>query len=438
MPLGRLLLVMSVPMMISMFVQALYNMVDSMFVAMISEDALTAVSLAFPMQNAMTAIGVGTGVGVNAFVSRSLGSGDREGAERAANIQMFLSACYTLVFVVIGAAFSRAFYTAQTDSTVIIEYGVQYMSIVCIFGVGCFYGQNLEKLLIATGSSALSMISQAAGAVVNIIFDPLLIFGVGPFPELGVSGAAIATVFGQMVSAVIAYVFCRRYNRATRFCLKKMLPRAKIVLAIYAVGVPSMITVGLASVMSYCMNQILLAFSTTATAVYGIWLKMQNFAFMPVYGMNNGTIAIYSYNLGARRYDRVRGTFRLSCVLGVAITVAAAVLYEALPREMLRLFSASDYMYSIGVRAIRIFSLSLPFGAACIVMSSPCQSLGHARYTMFINICRQLVIQVPAAFLLSLSGQVGSVWYCALISECASAVLAFFMSRKVLNGLEKQ
>ena len=214
-----------------------------------------------------------------------------------------------------------------------------------------------------------------------------------------------------------------------------MLPQSRIVLAIYAVGVPSMITVGLASVMSYCMNQILLTFSTTATAVYGIWLKMQNFAFMPVYGMNNGTIAIYSYNLGARQYDRVRGTFRLSCMLGIAITVAAAALYELLPREMLRLFSASDYMYSIGVRAIRIFALSLPFGAACIVMSSPCQSLDRARYTMLVNICRQLVIQVPAAFALSLSGEVDSVWWAVLIAECASAVIAFFLSKRVMDGL---
>lgn len=436
MPIAKLLAVMSVPMMISMFVQALYNMVDSMFVARISEDALTAVSLAFPMQNIMNAIGVGTGVGTSALVSRSLGSGDRATANRAANVQMLLSACYTVLFAAVGLLFSRSFYTTQTDVQTIIDYGEQYLSINCIFCVGLFYGQNLEKLLVATGNSSQSMISQAAGAVVNIIFDPLLIFGIGPFPELGVRGAAIATVFGQMVAALLGLYFNQKRNRATVFRLRDMAPTRPVLRGIFAVGVPSMITVGLCSAMTYCMNRILLTFSTTATAVFGIWMKMQSFGFMPVYGLNNGTIAIYSYNYGARRYDRVRSTLRLAMFVGIGVTILATALYELIPRAMLELFSASEYMFSIGIPAMRVCALSLPFGACSIVLSSSFQSLGRARYSLVVNICRQLVIQVAVAWLLSLSGVLGLIWYAPLVAEAATTVVSVFLSRRVLRLLE--
>ena len=437
MPVGKLLVVMSVPMMISMFVQALYNMVDSMFVARLSEDALTAVSLAFPMQNVMSAIAVGTGVGTSAFISRSLGEKNLEKAEKAANVQVFLSLCYSLAFAAAGIFAAEGFYKAQTDVQSVIDYGRDYLGIVCIFSIGVFYGQNLEKLLVATGSSTLSMISQASGAVINIIFDPLLIFGVGPFPELGVKGAAWATVMGQAAAALIAFAMNCRYNKATRFALKKMLPSLDVVKEVYAVGIPSMITIGLASVMSFCINQILLGFSTTAAAVFGVWLKMQSFGFMPVFGMNNGTIAIYSYNYGAKNYKRVRATLRLSLAVGMGVTAAAAIIYELFPAEMLRLFSASDYMLSIGVRAMRCCAVSLPFGALCIILTSPLQSLGHARYSLFINMCRQLIIQVPAAWLLSLSGRLELIWFAPLVSEMFSSLVAFRLGKKVMNGLGK-
>lgn len=438
MPIGKLLAVMSVPMMISMFVQALYNMVDSMFVARLSEDALTAVSLAFPMQNIMSAIAVGTSVGVSAQVSRSLGQRNTEKAEKAANVHIFLSACYTVLFAVVGLLFSRTFYTHQTDVQEIIDYGRDYMFIVCVFAVGNFYGQNLEKLLTATGSSALSMVSQATGAVVNLIFDPLLIFGVGPFPALGVKGAAIATVFGQAVAAVLAFLFNYRCNKATRFHFGKMLPNKSVIYDIFAVGVPSMLTIGLGSVMSYCINQILLGFSTTATAVFGIWLKMQNFGFMPVFGMNNGTIAIYSYNQGARKFDRVRATLRLALIVGIGVTATVTLLYELLPAVMLKLFSASEYMLSIGIPALRICAASLPFGACCIILSSAFQSLGSARYTLAVNVCRQLVIQVLAAYLLSLSGSLSLVWLAPLTAELCSMVIAIYLGRRVIGSIEKE
>ena len=436
MPIGRLLLVMSVPNMISMFVQALYNMVDSMFVARLSEDALTAVSLAFPMQNIMGAIAVGTGVGVNALVSRSLGQGRLERAEKAANVQIFLSACYTMFFAVFGLLFSRAFYSHQTDVQSIIDYGKDYMAIVCVLGVGGFYGQNFEKLLIATGNSTLSMISQASGAVVNIVFDPLLIFGIGPFPAMGVKGAAVATVFGQLVAAVLAYCFNLKYNKATRFHIGQILPDRETLLSIFAVGVPSMITIGLGSIMSYAMNQIFLAFSTTATAVFGIWLKMQSFGYMPVFGMNNGTIAIYSYNFGAKKFDRVRKTLRLALLVGLGVTAAVTALYVLLPAPMLRLFSASDYMLEIGVPALRICAASLPFGACCVIISSCFQSLGRARYTLLTNMCRQLIIQVPAAWLLAMSGTLTLVWLAPLIAELGTMSVAIILRRRVMKLLE--
>ena len=296
MPIGKLLVTMSVPMMISMFIQALYNVVDSMFVARLSEDALTAVSMAFPIQNVMIALAVGTGVGVNALVSRSLGEGNLRRAEKAANVQIFLDVCYAVLSIVVGVFFARTYFTNQTDVASIIDYGEQYVAIICCWSLGMYLAQGWEKLLIATGNATPSMISQALGAVVNIILDPVLIFGLGPFPALGVRGAAIATVIGQYAAGICALVFNLRRNTATHFHFNQMLPDLKILKFIYSVGLPSMLIVGLSAVMSYCMNGIFLSFSTTATAVFGIWLKLQSFGFMPVFGMNNGTIAIYSYN----------------------------------------------------------------------------------------------------------------------------------------------
>lgn len=435
MPIGRLLIAMSVPMMISMFIQALYNVVDSIFVAMISEDALTAVSLAFPMQSIMSAIAVGTGVGVNAMVSRALGQADREKAEKAANVQVLLSLVYTAVFVLLGMSVSRSFYTTQTDVESIISYGEDYLSVVCCFSLGLFFGQNFEKLLIATGNSTPSMISQATGAVLNIILDPLFIFGLGPVPAMGVRGAAIATVIGQFASALVALAFNLKYNSATHFRLSGMKPDVKTLRGIYAVGLPSMLTIGLSSVMSYLMNSILLGFSTTAAAVFGIWLKLQSFGFMPVFGMNNGTIAIFSYNHGAGRIDRVNRTLRLALTLGGIITLGVALLYEAVPGLLLSLFSASDNMMSIGITAIRICAVSLPFGALSIICASACQSLGHAGCALAINLSRQLVLQVTAAYLLSLFGRLSLIWVAPLMAEVLTLAFAALLAGRVMREL---
>lgn len=433
MPIGKLLMVMSVPMMISMFIQALYNVVDSMFVAKISEEALAAVGIAFPLQNVAIAIGVGTGVGITALVPRSLGSGDRETAEKAANVQNFLCICYSLVFVLIGLVFARPYYEMQTDDPAIIEAGVSYLRIVCAVSVGVFFGQGLEKLLVATGYSTLSMICQASGAIINIVLDPVLIFGLGPIPAMGVTGAAVATVIGQLFAAALALFFNIRKNEAVRFSIKAMMPDLKTVKAIYAVGIPSMLTVGLASVMSYCINQIFLAVGTTATAAFGIWIKLQSFGFMPVYGLNNGSIAILAYNRGAKKYDRVRQTLKLASVIGVCVSFAVMVFYMVATRPLLALFSASENMYEIGSTAIRICALSLPFGAYTVILSSSFQSLGNPRNTFLVNMCRQLIILVPVAWLLSLLGDIRLIWSAFPVADAATMVISVCISRRLMK-----
>ena len=428
MPIGKLLVTMSVPMMISMFIQALYNAVDSMFVARLSEDALTAVSLALPVQNIMIALAVGTGVGVNALVSRSLGEGNRERAEKAANVQVFIDLVYALLCVVLGLLFSRRFFETQTDVESIVAYGAQYVSVITVFSLGMFQAQGLEKLLIATGNATPSMISQALGAILNIILDPIFIFTFG----LGVRGAAIATVIGQFAAAVCALVFNLKRNTATRFSLRKMLPDLRILGNIYAVGFPSMITVGLHAVTGYLLNGIYLSFSTTATAVYGVWIKLQSFGFMPVFGMNNGTLAIYSYNYGARKLDRLFRTLRLSMLVGAAITLAVTVLYELIPVPLLRLFNASDYMLSIGVIAVRLCALSMAFGAVTVIITSSFQALGRSRFALMINILRQVVLQVAVAWVLSRFGRLELVWFSPLISEVLTLCVAAVLCRSVM------
>lgn len=437
MPIGRLLAVMSLPMMVSFFIQALYNMVDSIFVAKISEDALTAVSIAFPMQNIITAIGVGTGVGVNALVPRYLGQGHQKNAEKVANVAVFLSACYSIVFILVGLFAVGPYYRMQTDVPEIVDGGIQYLRVVCMVSFGAFFGQNFEKLLVATGNSFYSMISQASGAVFNIIFDPLLIFGIGPFPKMGITGAAVATVLGQIFAALVGFILVKRKQRAVHLHTGAMLPDGRSLKDIYSVGLPSILTVGLSSAMGFFLNQIFLAFSTTATAVFGIWLKLQNFCFMPVYGLNNGTIPMISYNFGAGQMDRVHKIVRLALAVALTMMLALLAVLELIPVQLLVLFSASENMFSIGTAALRICCLSLPFGATAIIFASSFQSLGRSRYTLAVNLCRQLIFIVPAAWLLSLSGRLEAVWLAVPIAEALSMVLAIFLRKKLNRDLRQ-
>ena len=435
MPIGRLLISMSIPMMISFFIQALYNMVDSMFVARISENALTAVSIAFPLQQIITAIGVGTGVAVNALVPRYTGQGQKDKALRIANVAVVLSFCYTILFMLVGLFGVRAYYTMQTDVTEIVEDGVQYLSVICLVCVGAFFGQNFEKLLVATGNTVHSMISQASGAIFNIVFDPLLIFGIGPFPKLGVTGAAVATVLGQIFAALVALVMLTIKEKNIRLRFRSMVPSLEILKEIFSVAIPSMITVGLSSAMSFCLNQILLAFSTTATAVFGIWMKLQSFAFMPIYGLNNGTIPMISYNYGAGQMDRVRKTVSLALKAALVLMAVLVLVFENIPAQLLRLFSASDTMLSIGTTALRITCLSLPFGAVTLILSSSFQALGYSRYTLMINLGRQLIFIVPIAWAMSLTGQLSLVWTATVIAEALSMAFSVVLNRKVHKAL---
>ncbi|MBO5976511.1 MAG: MATE family efflux transporter [Oscillospiraceae bacterium] len=437
MPIAPLLIKMSVPMMISMFVQALYNTVDSMFVASISEDALAAVSLAWPIQVIMNAIAIGTGVGTAAFVSRCLGMGDHEKAEKAANVQIFLSAVYTLVFILVGIFGVKAYFRAQTEVASIVEYGSSYLSIVCICCIGSVFCQNFEKLLIATGNSAQSMISQASGAVFNILFDWLLIFGIGPFPALGIRGAAIATVLGQILTASLGFTFLRKRG-GLKFRFSKMLPNREVLKNIYAVGIPCSLTIGLDSVMGFIVNQILLTFSTTATAVFGVWLKLQSFSFMPVFGMNNGTIAIYAYNYGAGNLERVKKTLRLALICGVITTSLFALCYEIFPKNLITLFDAGENMMEIGTVALRLCAVSLPFAAVTIILSSPFEALGSPQFSLFNNLFRQIIFLCPLAWLFSLSGVLDRVWLAPMIAEFTAMVIALLFLRKVLRRLTRE
>lgn len=425
MPIGKLLLVMSIPMMISFFIQALYNIVDSMFVARISEDALTAVSIAFPVQQVITAIAVGTGVGVNALVPRFMGQQRTDYAIRIANNAVFLSACYTVIFMVIGQTLIHAYYVMQTDVTDIVELGTQYLTIVCTVCVGAFFSQNFEKLLVATGNTFLSMAAQASGAIFNLIFDPLLIFGIGPFPALGVRGAAIATVGGQIFAAIVALILLLVKEKTIRLRFRSMRPSWGVIKSIYSIGIPSMITVGIGSAMSFFMNQILLAYSTTATAVFGIWLKLQQFSFMPVFGMNNGTVPMIAYNYGAKQIDRVKHTVSLAMKVAVSLMVVLLVIYELVPGVLLGLFDASENMLSIGNVALRLLCLSLPIGAASIICSSSMQAIGRSGQALLINLLRQLFLLVPIAFLISITtGRLDLIWIATPVAEALALIVA--------------
>jgi len=386
----------------------------------------------------MGALAVGTGVGVNAFVSRSMGQGDLESAERAANVQVFLSALFTLAFMLIGFFGVRAFFEGQTDVAEIVEGGTEYLTLVCVCCGGNIFAQGYEKLLVSVGLSTQSMISQMSGAVFNIVFDWLLIFGIGPFPEMGIAGAALATVLGQLLSAVLAFYFILRSSSGIRFRFRKMLPRFYIVRSIYTVGIPSMIIVGLNGVMSFSMNQILLGFSTTATAVFGVWLKLQSFGFMPVFGMNNGTIAIFSYNYGAGNTERIYKTLRLAVSLGFLVTLAVAAVYVLFPRALMGLFDASPAMLEIGIPAIRICALSLPVGALSIILSSSFQSLGRARFALLVNLCRQAFFLLPIAGLLAMSGILKNVWYSLILAEGLTLIVAILLGRRVFHLLDEK
>ena len=434
MPVKRLIVTMSLPMMISMLVQALYNVVDSIFVAQISEDALTAVTLAFPLQNLMIALGSGTGVGINALLSRSLGEKRFDRSDMAANNGILLTIVNYLLFLLAGLFGARAFIMTQTQEPEIAKLGATYLRIVNCMSFGLFFQMTFERLLQATGRTVYSMISQATGAIINIIFDPIMIFGLFGFPKLGVAGAAYATVLGQCIAATIGLLLNLRKNPDIRLSIAQVFrPSADIIRKIYFVGVPSILMMSIGSVMTYFMNLILIGFSTTAAAVFGVYFKLQSFFFMPVFGLNNGLIPVLAYNYGARKRERIREALRFSILLSVSIMLIGMAVFHIIPDKLLRMFAASEEMIRIGVPALRIISLSFAMAGASIIMGSIFQAFSQSIYSLIISVGRQLVVLIPVAWLLARTGEVTNVWWSFPIAELVSFALSILFFRRLYS-----
>lgn len=431
MPIPKLLFTMSLPIILSMLVQALYNIVDSMFVARLNENALTAVSLTFPIQNLIIAVASGTGVGINSLLSRNLGEKNYEAADRAASNGLFLGFMSSLAFAVLGGLCSGVFFHIQTTDLQIVRYGTQYMRIITICSIGIFLQVTYERLLQATGKTFYAMITQGTGAIINIILDPILIFGLFGFPRLEVAGAAVATIIGQMIAAAMALLFNITKNKDIHIHLKGFRPNRTVILNIYTVGIPSIIMMSIGSVMTFGMNKILLMFSSTAAAVFGVYFKLQSFIFMPIFGLNNGMIPIIAFNYGARQKKRILHTIWLSICTAVTIMLFGLVLFQCFPDVMLRMFDASDRMLEIGIPALRIISLSFIFAGFCIVSGSVFQALGNGMYSLIVSVARQLCVILPVAYLFARLFGLNQVWWAIPIAELVSVVLSAWFLRRI-------
>lgn len=437
MPVNRLLITMSLPMVISMLVQALYNIVDSVFVAQINEAALTAVSMAFPIQNLMIAVAAGTGTGVNALLSKSLGEKNKRMVDDTANMGVFLAICSYAVFAIIGIFLSRIYFAAQISDTQIIEYGDEYMSVICLFSFGLFGQIITERLLQATGRTIFTMFTQGIGAIINIILDPILIFGLLGLPAMGVTGAAAATVIGQIIAAILGFVCNAVYNHDITLSIKGIFTIDTTVISkVYQVGIPSIIMQSITSVMTFSLNKILATFSSTAVAVFGVYYKLNSFIFMPVFGMNNGLVPILSYNYGARKPDRIKKTIKLGMKYAVAIMIFGLLLFELFPSGLLGIFDASQEMLSIGCVALRIIASSFVFAGVAIICSTVFQAIGNPLHSLIMSVCRQLLVLVPVAWLLSLSGRLELVWLAFPIAEFVSVAMSIFFMKKTIRHLD--
>lgn len=433
MPENKLLLSMAVPMMISMLVQALYNIVDSIFVSRICEDALTAVSMAFPLQNIIISIAVGFGVGINALLSRALGQKNAERVNQVAVNGLLLALLSYLLVLVGGLIGIRAYMRAQTDIESIVEYGITYLNICVLCSFGVFCEITFERFLQATGRTIYSMVTQLAGAITNIILDPILIFGLLGFPKMGISGAAWATVIGQCLGAVVAVILNHTKNPEIHLRLRHIRPSGKLMGEITAISIPSIIMSCISSLTCFIMNLILITFSSTAVAVFGVYFKLQSFVFMPVFGLNNGMVPIIAYNYGAQKPERIHKTIRLGMAYAVAIMAVGLLVFQLIPKQLLLMFDASDAMLGIGAPALRIMSLAFVFAGVGIASSSACQAFGYSVYSMLISIARQIVVLIPAAYLLSLTGVLRSIWFAFPIAEIVSLFLSLFFLRTTLK-----
>lgn len=433
MPENQLLLSMAVPMMISMLVQALYNIVDSIFVSRICEDALTAVSMAFPWQNIVIAIAVGFGVGINALLSRALGQKNAERVNQVAVNGLLLAGLSYLLVLVAGLIGIRAYMRTQTDIESIVNFGITYLNICILCSFGVFVEITFERFLQATGRTVYSMITQLTGAITNIILDPILIFGLLGFPKLGIAGAAWATVIGQCVGAVVAVTLNHFKNPEVHLRLRHIRPNGRLMGEITAISIPSIIMSCISSLTCFVMNMILIAYSSTAVAVFGVYFKLQSFVFMPVFGLNNGMVPIIAYNYGAQKPERIHKTIRLGMAYAVAIMAVGLLVFQLIPKQLLLMFDASDAMLGIGAPALRIMSLAFVFAGVGIASSSACQAFGYSVYSMLISIARQIVVLIPAAYLLSLTGVLRSIWFAFPIAEIVSLFLSLFFLRTTLK-----
>ncbi|MEF9916443.1 MAG: MATE family efflux transporter [Lachnospiraceae bacterium] len=431
MPIPKLLITMSLPMILSMLVQALYNIVDSIFVAKLSEDALTAVSLAFPVQNLMIAVAAGTGVGINALTSRFLGERKFEDANTVAKNGIFLGFMSYLVFAFAGLLCSHYFFTTQTSNPTIVKYGTQYMLIITIVSFGIFMQITLERLMQSTGKTIYNMITQGTGAIINIILDPILIFGLFGFPRLEVAGAAIATVIGQLIAVCMSIYFNIKKNKELDINLMHFRPCPQTIKNIYKIGIPSIIMQAIGSVMTFGMNRILLMFSSTAAAVFGVYFKLQSFVFMPVFGLCNGLIPIVAFNYGAKSQKRITNSLKLGIGMALGIMTIGLVLLQTIPNTLLRMFDASAHMMKIGVPSLRIISLSFLFAGYSIVCSAIFQALGNGMYSLIISAIRQLIIILPIAFLFATFFGLNMVWWSLPIAEVIAALLSTLLLKRI-------
>ncbi len=432
MPIGRLILTMSVPIMISMLIQALYNIVDSMYVAMISEEALTAVSIAFPYQNLMIAVATGTGVGVNSLLSRNLGERDFMSANKTANISLTIALIISALFALLGFVIIKPFLSFQTENPVIFSEAKSYLLIVSTFSFGLFGQIATERLLQATGKTVYSMITQALGAIINIILDPIMIFTF----KMGIAGAAYATVIAQIIATLTGILLNIHINKELTLSVKLMKIDFDIVKKIYVVGIPSIVMGSIGSVMTFCMNKILVSFTETAVAVFGAYFKLQSFIFMPVFGLNNGIVPIMAYNLGAKKIDRIKKTIKLSMIYATSFMLLGFIVFQTIPHVLLgNLFNASAKMLSIGIPALKIISIAFIFAGICIVTISVFQAVGKGMYSLYVSVARQLVVLVPCAYLLSLTSSLNLIWLSFPIAEIVSLAVCMIYLKRVYKKI---
>lgn len=431
MPVNRLLITMSLPMIISMLIQAMYNIVDSIFVAQIGEEALTAVSMAFPIQNLMIAVCTGTCVGINALLSRSLGEQNPEQARLAAVNGIFLGLLGSIAFALFGIFGVEAFYRSQTDDPLIISYGVEYLRICMVLSFGCILEITFERIIQSTGRTIYNMYSQGAGAITNIILDPIMIFGLFGFPALGIAGAALATVIGQILAMFLSLYFNLSKNKDVSISMRGFKPNGQTIKMIYIVGFPSIVMLSISSVMTYCINRILIAFSATAVTVFGVYYKLQSFVFMPVFGLNNGMIPIIAYNYGARNKKRVTRTARLSIMIAVGIMLVGLSIFQLFAAKLLLFFNASEHMLEVGVPALRIISLSFIFAGYSIIVGSIFQALGNGVYSLVISVARQLLCILPLAYLLARFAGLHALWYAFPAAELIALTLSTILFRRI-------